>query len=595
MRILYSYILLILFSLTATAQDVKVIAPDEVDVDTYFQLRYVVENADADNITLPSLSDFTVLSGPNLSSSSSMMINGSKMTQSKKTIFTYLLQPNAKGKFTIPSATLTVNGKKITAKQVKINVTGGSGKQASEGRQQSSASASPALNKITSKDLFVRATVSKKKVFEQEALLLTYRVYCRIGVQLNNAMLQKAPEFQGFVTNEVPISALDMHVETIDGEPFKCADYLSYVLFPQKSGSLSITPITIDCEVLDYDPTINPIEAHFNGRMRSRIFKCTSQALEVEVSPLPQPRPADFIGVVGEISMKGNWSTSNIHAQDPAHYQLTVSGKGNLNLMLPPAMTDTEAIEVYDVTPREELKLTANGYTGKVTYDYTLLPKTAGKTQLSALTASYYNTETGRYEQLTTGPIPLNALPSIGVASSPGATSGAGDIHTLQTGIHTMLPAEEYITWGNAGYLMLHLLILAIGGIALFLTKRYRGRDQASKKQRRALRRALRILKEAERSIPATHGATFHTRVLEAVNLYATEKFHLSRAALSRQAVEELLLSRGVHHEGVQRLLRIIDTCEYAKFAPPQGAGGLNDLLSETREALQLIDNEVRT
>ena len=586
MRILYSYILLIFFSLTATAQDVKVIAPDEVDVNTYFQLRYVVENADAGNISLPSLNDFTILSGPNVSSSSSMIINGGQMTQSKKTIYTYLLQPNAKGSFTIPGATLTVNGKKVTTKKVKINVTGNSGKQASGKTPKSSASATQTLNKITGKDLFVRAIVSKKKAFEQEAIQLTYRVYCRIGVQLNNAMLQKAPEFQGFVTNEVPISALDMSIETIDGETYKYADYLSYVLFPQKPGVLSITPITIDCEVLDYDPTINPIEAHFNGRMRSRIFKCTSQALEVEVSPLPQPQPTDFIGVVGAITMKGDWATSNIHAQDPAHYQLTISGKGNLHLMLPPTLNDSEAIEVYDVTPQEELNLTANGYTGKVTYDYTILPRTAGKIQLPPLTASYYNTEKSCYEQLTTGAIPLNALPSAGTTSAP----TQADIHTIKPGHHEMIPASAYVTWGNLRYLLLHLLILLGGGIVFYTIKRYRGRNQATIAQRGALRKAMRLLKEAEQCIKNTNSAQFHSKLLEALNYYTTERFHLTRATLSREAIAELLQSNNVEASYIQRFLRIIDTCEFAKFAPPSDAGSLNELLNETKQVLQCID-----
>lgn len=586
MRILYSYILLIIFSITATAQEVQVIAPNEVDVDTYFQLRYVVENADVNHISLPQLNDFTLLSGPNVSSSSSMVINGSKMSQSQKTIYTYVLQPNSKGNFTIPSATLTINGKKVSAEKVKINVIGESRNQSSRNSSPSSSQPSQSVHKITGKDLFVRASVSKTKVFEQEAILLTYRVYCRIGVQLNNAMLQKAPEFQGFVTNEAPIAALDMRIETIDGETYKYADYLSYVLFPQKSGTLSITPITVDCEVLDYDSTIDPIEAHFNGRMRSRIFKCTSQELKVEVSPLPQPQPADFIGVVGELTMKGDWASSKIHAQDPAHYQLTITGKGNLNLMLPPTLNDSEAIEVYDVTPQEELNLTANGYTGKVTYDYTILPRTAGKIQLPPLTASYYNTEKSCYEQLTTGAIPLNALPSAGTTSA----STQADIHTIKPGHHEMIPASAYVTWGNLRYLLLHLLILLGGGIVFYTIKRYRGRNQATIAQRGALRKAMRLLKEAEQCIKNTNSAQFHSKLLEALNYYTTERFHLTRATISREAIAELLQSNNVEASYIQRFLRIIDTCEFAKFAPPSDAGSLNELLNETKQVLQCID-----
>lgn len=589
MRIIYSCILLLLYSLTAFGQDVKVVAPSEVDVNNYFQLRYVIENADVENIKLPSLKDFTVLSGPNYSESSSMIFNGSKMTQSKTTTYTYILEPKEQGEFTIPAASLIIDGKTIVTKKVKIHVTGEKQQQSGKA-SRSTIDTQRSIKNISEKDLFVRVITSKTKVLEQEAVLLTYRVYWRIGVGLSNIYLQKTPEFQGFVTKEVPISTLNVSMENVKNETYKCADRLMYVLFPQKSGKLEIAPLTIDCEVIESDPSMDAIDAFFNGRMRSRIFKCTSQAFELEVAPLPQPQPADFIGVVGDITLSGKWASSKMHAKDPAHYLLTVSGKGNLNLMLPPTMTDGDAIEVYDVTPQEDLQLTANGYTGKVVYDYTILPLSAGKTTLPALTASYYNTTKGCYDQLSTSTIPMNVLPSVGGDESK-SSNVRSDIHTINPGEHETRTLDEFVTWGTMRYLLTYVLLL-VGGIFIYYgCKRYQNRDREAKVQRGAIRKAMRQLKLAEQSILVNDAATFHAKVLEALTDYLTEKFKLTRAEVNRQHIQVLLTSRKVDADAVLKLLRIIEACEYAKFAPASDAGSLKEILNDTTNVIHLIDN----
>ena len=589
LRLFLTYLLLLPFSLMTMAQGVKIIVPEEVDQNSYFELKYVVENADVDDIKLPKLSDFTLLSGPNLSTSSRTIFNGSKMTSTKSITYTYILEPKGKGTFTIPPATMTVDGKKVTTNKATITVTG-EGQKQSHATRHHSAQASRTIKNITDKDLFVRAIVSKTKVLEQEAILLTYRVYWRMGVGLSNIHLQNTPDFQGFVTNEIPMNSLEVLMETVNNEPYKVIDRLKYVLFPQQSGALELPSLTVDCEIIENDPSMDAFEAFFNGRMRSKIIKRKSQAVNIEVLPLPLPKPEDFIGVVGDLSMKGKWITSPVAAQTPAHLEVTVSGNGNLKLMLPPTLNSTAAMDVYDVATNENLELTATGHKGKVVYDYTIVPKSAGQLPPLPLTASYYNIAKGRYEQISAEIPTIKVLPSIAASAERNSSASPKDIHTIHAGNHEVTTANKYITWGSTSYIINYILIILAGIAFYFGGKRVIHSNSKNQAEKKALRRALKQLKQAELLIHNKENSKFYELISSTIYNYLLVKFNLQRVELSKQRIMELFDTQNIPQSTTQRLLKVIDECEFAKFAPTADEGSLMETLNETNSILRLID-----
>ena len=578
---------LLLFPLILFSQEVKVIHPTEVGQNDYFELKYVVENADVDDIQLPRLNDFTLLSGPNLSTSSNIMMSGSKIKKSRTTTYTYILEPKSLGTFKVPSATLMIEGKQVTAKSVTVKVVEGN----NTAHRSSNRSPQTPIRNITEKDLFVKTIVSKTKVMEQEAFLLTYRVYWKMGVGLSNIYLQKVPDFQGFVTNEIPITTLNVGMESVNGEAYKVADRLKYILFPQQSGKLDIHELTVDCEIVESDPTMDAFDAFFNGRMRSRLIKCKSPKLTIEVTPLPQPQPDDFLGVVGELTMEGKWVEPTLQAGVAAHYQIKMNGTGNLKLMLAPSIVPNSDFDIYDVTTNEELELTEYGHKGLVVYDYTIVPKSAGKLTLAPITGSYYNKNTKRYEQISTTPTIQKVLvPLASTNTAQTDNCSQVDIHTIHSGEHKTISIDKYIFWGNLNYILLYLLALCIAMVVFIAGKRFAQRDKTVKAQRIALKKALQQLKQCESFIHNKQNNKFYELVSETILNYLMQRFHLKRAELSKQYIEGYLTKQQVDTEVIKRLLKVIDECEFAKFAPAKDEGGLNDILNETTEILKLVD-----
>lgn len=578
---------LLLFPLSLLSQEVKVVHPTEVGQNDYFELKYIVENDDVTDIQLPRLNDFTILSGPNLSTSSSIMMSGTKVKKSCTTTYTYILEPKTLGTFKIPSAILMIAGKQVTAKSVAIKVVEGN----NTAQRTSNRSQQTPIRNITEKDLFVKTIVSKTKVMEQEALLLTYRVYWKMGVGLSNIYLQKVPDFQGFVTNEIPITALNVGMESLNGETYKVADRLKYVLFPQQSGKLEITPLTVDCEIVESDPAMDAFDAFFNGRMRSRVIKCKSQKLSIDVTPLPQPQPDDFLGVVGELTMEGKWIEPTLQAGVAAHYQVFMKGYGNLKLMLAPSIITNSDFDLYDVTTNEELELTEYGHKGKVVYDYTIVPKSAGKLTLTPITGSFYNTNTKQYEQISITPAEQNVLVPLNSTNTVQSTEDTQiDIHTIHAGKHKTTAIVDYIFWGKLNYILLYILALCIA-IVVFLTgKRFVQRDKKVKAQRLALKKALQQLKQCDSFIRNNQNNKFYESLSETILNYLIQRFNFKKAELSKQQIEECLTNQQIEGEVIRRLLKVIDECEFAKFAPAKDEGGLKDILNETTDVLKLVD-----
>ncbi len=109
------------FNTKAVAQEAKFtveVSRNEVAVGKRFKVTFTLENANGSNFDLPQMDNFEVVSGPNVSSSFSMM-NG-ETTQSMRYTY-YMVAPNI-GSFSIPSATIKVGKEKLRTEPIAIRV-----------------------------------------------------------------------------------------------------------------------------------------------------------------------------------------------------------------------------------------------------------------------------------------------------------------------------------------------------------------------------------------------------------------------------------------------------------------------------------------
>jgi len=267
-RLYISLFILSLLPLAALAQRLVGKAPEQVAVGEQFRLTYTIDTQNVSGFKAGNIPDaLEVLMGPSTSSQSSFqMVNGHTSSSSSIT-YTYIICANKNGTFTIPPAHISVGGKTITSNALKIHVSGTARSNSGQQSQRQSGGGEPQMraagSQISGSDLFIKVSANKRRVHEQEPVLLTYKVYTLVDLtQLSGKM----PDLKGFHTQEVPLpQQKSFKVETVNGRPYRTVTWSQYVMFPQVTGKLEIPSITFDGIVVQQNRAVDPFEAFFNG------------------------------------------------------------------------------------------------------------------------------------------------------------------------------------------------------------------------------------------------------------------------------------------------------------------------------------------
>lgn len=567
------------------------------DVGGYYRLTYTVTSSDAQGFTPPSLAAFDVLSGPSTSTFSSyQMVNG-RSSHSETTSYTYILSAKKGGRITIGPASIRVGGRTLHSRPLTLNArvgqsggASGSSSHARGGAQPEPDDLQQAGSSVTQRDLFIDVTPSRTRVKEQEAVLLTYRIHARVGVGLANTQLTQKPDFKGLISQEIPLpgNQIQTNIEHRGGTTYRTGTILQYVIFPQQSGRLDIPSIKFDCTVIQQDHSMDFADAFFNGGGNIGVqVSRTVPVTSIQVEPLPQPKPAGFSGAVGRFTIEGKVINPQVRTNDVATYRITLNGLGNLKLITPPKVTFPNDFDSYDAKTNENTRVTANGLTGQLTFDYTFVPRNVGRYTIPAIEFVYFDTESGAYKTIRTAPVTLDV--------KKGARSNADvdkQLALLRSDIRDIHPAGSAgsswsLGWGSGLYWLLLVLICALCGAALYGGQRYARAlgNVAHRRSSGAARQARQRLREAERLLTSPRASDFYAAVSKALTGFVADLCNAEQASLGREQIRQLLTDRGVAEADVKAFDSVLETCEYAQFAP--GADTQRQALYD--EALRLI------
>ena len=518
----------------------KVSAPSTVEAGGKFRVQFTVNTQNVSNFASPDFKGFEVIYGPATSSQSSFqMING-RTSQSSSIIYTYVLMSDAPGTYTIGSASIQAEGKTVKSKPVQVRVlpsgagtsssagTGGGNQQGVNNPRQSSAPAASGQN-IPANELFMTATASRTNVHEQEAILVTYKIYTLVDL---TQMDGKLPTLDGFQIQEIPLPRnKEFTIEQYNGRNYRTVVWSQYLLFPQKSGNLTIPSITYEGVVVTRNRNIDPIEAFFNGTggYVEQKRKITTPALTIHVSPLPN-KPAGFSGAVGKFSVSSSISTQEVDANDAVTLKISVKGSGNMKLISTPEVDFPKDFETYDAKVNDKFDLTRTGLAGTKEFEYLIVPRHAGTFEIPAIEYVYFDTHANQYKTIKTEPFKLHVAKGSG--SSAAVYTGQEDVRQLnsdiryiKTGATEQRAVGDYF-FGSAQY-WVSLAVLLLAFISLFIIFRQRAIDNADiVKQRagKANKMATKRLKKAARLMTAGKQNEFYDEVLRGLWGYVSDK-----------------------------------------------------------------------
>ncbi|MBQ0022984.1 MAG: protein BatD [Prevotellaceae bacterium] len=601
-----------IFSLSAFADGVtmNVSAPSTVEAGGKFRVQFTVNTQNVSNFVAPDFKGFEVIYGPATSSQSSFqMING-RTSQSSSIIYTYVLLSDVPGTYTIGSASVQVDGKAVKSRPTTVKVlSAGSGNNSgSSSRSSGSASGRQTTEPlttgtgITTKDLFMTATASRTNVHEQEAILLTYKIYTLVDL---TELDGKLPTLDGFQIQEIPLPRTkEFSIEQHNGRNYRTVVWSQYLLFPQKSGNLTIPSITYEGVVVTRNRNIDPIEAFFNGQsgMMELKKKITTPALTIKVSPLPA-KPDNFSGAVGKFSITSNISSKEVDANEAVTLKLCVKGSGNMKLIATPNVDFPKDFETYDAKVNDKFELTRSGLAGSKEFEYLAVPRHPGEYTIPAVKFVYFDTDSRSYKTLTTEPYTIKVNKSKG-GSSQSVSNYSGqqrDVQQLNQDIRFIKkgdaelhqPGETFFgTWKyGLGYLIPLLLFLVL---AILGRKQMKANaNVALSRGKKANKVALKRMKTAKKLLDARDQGKFYDEVLRALWGYAADKLNLPQESLNKDNVKEQLLSRGASQERVDQLIKVQNDCEFARYAPGDPNETMENIYNNAIQAITQMEDEL--
>lgn len=585
------------------SQVIRVSAPSRVEAGENFRVSFKVTTQDVDDFRsgLHSTDVVEVIAGPYTSSESSFqMVNGHTSSSSSIT-YTYTLYAAKSGVYNIPAAHARVGGKQISSSPAKVTVVGSAqGRGNNSPKMHEDDNYQPHMraagSAISGRDLFIKVSANKKKVYEQEPILLTYKVYTLVDLtQLEGKM----PELTGFHTQEIPLpQQKSFHIERVNGKPYRTVTWSQYVMYPQMTGKMEIPSITFKGIVVQQNRSVDPFEAFFNGGSGYVEVKrnIVAPSIKIDVLPLPQ-KPANFSGGVGKFNISAQLNKNELKAGDPLSLRIVVGGIGNLKLIKQPVVNFPKDWDKYDPKVTDKTKLTSNGLEGNMIYDILAVPRNQGHYTIPPVELTYYDTSLNQYKTIKTQSFDIEVAKGDGSRSSvvDYSKDQPKDIKDIKKGDAELHSVDNFF-FGSVGYLM-SLLIPFVAFVALLVIFRKRAIDNADlvkMKGKKANKIATKRLRQANKLMLAGKSNEFYDEVLRALWGYVGDKLNMPAEKLSRENISEKLQSHNVDDNTISKFVSAIDDCEMMRFAPGDPEGNMNKTFESAMTAIMEIENVMK-
>ncbi|MBQ0118338.1 MAG: protein BatD [Bacteroidales bacterium] len=593
--------------------DFRANAPKQVVVGSPFQLTYTI-NTQARDFRAPEFVDFDHLAGPYTSQSSSTSFVNGHRTSSFTLTYTFTLVGMKEGTFTIGPATIKANGSQHTSNGVRITVLPPDEPVASsQSQQQQRPSSRPQQsyenpdNNVSRENIFIRTVVNKTRVHEQEAILLSYKLYFA-GVDVaqftNNT---KLPEFAGFLKQELDQEEIQTELEHYNGRNYQTATLYRTLLYPQHSGDIKIDPAQFEAVLrVQTRAQVRSIFDDFFGSYANVQKMLTAPGVTIHVEELPTGKPSDYNGGVGTFSLNSSISSQEVKTNEAITIRLEIKGSGNMKLLKTPAVDWPEGFEAYDPKVTNKFKTSTSGVSGTKTIEYLAIPRAAGQYAIPPVTLSYFDIQEGKYVRLSSPEYTLNILRGTEDADASTVVQQFNqptkeDITQFGTDIRyiSVVPwqmpvvTKQMVAFGTPLFYMLYVIPLLIA-IVLFIVFRKQIRENADinrVRYKKANKIAQKRLKTAKAYLTTGAKEHFYEEIERAARSYLSDRLSIAMADMSKDNIAEILRKKNIDNELISEVDKVLSTAEFARYAPSSDTQ-MQQIFEQTANLIDKLENQ---
>ena len=584
-------------------------APTTVISGQQFKLVYTI-NKEGKDLRVPEISDFDILFGPSTSHSSSFQIVNGKATSNTQITYTYMLAGKEPGTYTIAPATIVVSGDKYISNSVHIKVLPAD--KTANSSSNSSSQGIPVDNvstdKVSNEQIFVKQLFSKTRVYEQEAILVTYKLYTRLDVVQVGGV--KFPEYKDFFVQDVELDPnRSWVVEHVDGYNYNTITLKQCIIFPQHSGKFNIDGGNVEV-ILRMRTSSSRHQSIFDDFFQS--YQDVKKNLkfsgaQIKVKELPANPPAGFSGAVGSYNMNSSISSQDVKANDAITLKIKISGTGNLKLVKTPEVKFPLDFDVYDPKVDVKVKPSSAGQNGHKSIEYVTIPRFGGEFEIPEVRFVYFDINKGEYKTLTT---PVYKLKVDGTSENTSTASVVSsvvnkenvkqlstDIRYIHTNVEKGLTKKDnHFAFSSSMYMCLLTPLFIFIIVLLLLQKQAKeNANVALRNTKRANKVAKKRLKEAQKCLKAGEKSKFYEETMRALWGYIADKLTIPVSELTKDNVQEKLLSHNCDEDMIKEFLSCLSDCEFARFSPVvDDSLSMDNVYNRAADLIGKLDNTLR-
>ena len=553
-------------------------APKQVSVNSKFSITYILKDGEASTSSLkvPQINGCSLIFGPSVASSQSYQIINGKASSSSQHEYTYYYRADKEGEYTIGAASIVVDGKKMTTQPASLTIVASKHSQDNQSNGANSSnqpvdiddiSTQNAGKKVDANDVFIRISTSRSSAYEQEAIECTIKLYTKYSISEFMAITQ--PTFNGFLVEDLQFQSSINARETYNGQEYQTAVLKKCILFPQKSGNLTIVSGTYDLTVVQYEQ-VNMGFYVVNQPVTKKI-RINSNNATISIQPLPLPQPAGFDGAVGQFTAAVRISTNNFRTNEPATLTYSINGTGNIKYIKDAIIDFPSEFEQYTPNHTVDAEMKGNNVSGSSITEYTFIPKEVGNYTINVPYFVYFDPESKEYKTIELESFDIKVAQGISglTTNQQYVTSKNTDIRYIKLG-EKNLSFENSYTLSKAWYWILYVISISIfiGAILYTNATNKRKANVIGLKISQANKVAKKRLKIANKYMQSKDSEHFYEEMLKALWGYLSDKLSIPASQLLRPNIAQELLDRGAPAEVCDSIINILDECEMARYTP---------------------------
>jgi len=570
------YILFLLLNSLILSSQVKFdasVSKSKLGLNERLRVDFVM-NQNGDNFSPPNFENFQVIGGPNQSIKTSY-VNGER---SFSKTYSYFLKPLKKGNLKITQASIEIEGEIYKSLPLEVFIT--------DSVNQPSDSVTQYYN---DDDIELRALVSKGSPYLNEPITVIYKLYYKAPINISDARENETPNYKDFWSQTIKIPQLKVQREIYRGQDYNVVEWRKVVLYPQKSGELEISPLSLNL-VLDV-PTD---KRDFFGNV---IYDQTSQFIstgmrKINVKDLPRAgKPDSFTGAVGQFDFDVILNKSSLRATESFTAELKVNGNGNLKLFDLPNILVPNSMELFDPEREELINTNLSGMNGSVSKSFTIIPKFQGNFPIEEVEFSYFDPNTEQYKVLKSPRLTVDVYdgPTIGnsISNDNSNVITSDDSFRFIKLKGNLKPANRDIFFESQFFYILasspFILSLAIIALSAYRKKRKQSYSESIKAEEKKIKKML------ETALSSLGDKDLFYDIIEKCIISSLMlKSSVRMESLNKEKIKEITQEKGFSKETISLIISLIENCEKAKFSKSSDTVMNNDLES-AKEVINTI------